>query len=65
MYRVVTKTLRYHNGEWRRQIDPGPWQPSQQQAQSWADYLRSTQIYDVVEVQASTASSELLERLDR
>ncbi len=62
MYRVVTKTLRYQNGQWRRVVETGPWQPYHQWATRWADYLKSTHNYDVVEVQSNVHSRQTAEQ---
>lgn len=53
MYRVVTKTMVNLNGARKREIDLGPWQPSEETAQSWAQYLRTTGLYDTVTVQSN------------
>ena len=55
MYRVVTKTLRYQNSDWRRHVETGPWQPHHQWAADWAQYLESTQRYDRVEIESNVA----------
>ena len=56
MYRVVTKSLHWRDGQVRRKIDRGPWQPREKMAANWADYLRSTGIYDTVVVESNGAN---------
>jgi hypothetical protein len=63
MYRVVTKTLRYQNGQWRRQVESGPWQPHHQWATTWAEYLKSTHHYDVVEIQSNVPGQSAQEAI--
>jgi hypothetical protein len=61
MHRVVTKTMVTQNGIRKREIDLGPWQPSEELARNWAQYLKATGRYDSVTVQTSgrgTASDE-------
>lgn len=53
MYRVVTKTMVIHHKVRKRQIDMGPWQPYEETARSWAQYLESTGLYDSVVVQSN------------
>lgn len=53
MYRVVTKTMVILDRVRKREIDLGPWQPSEETAQSWAQYLRATGRYDSVTVQSN------------
>ena len=53
MHRVVTKAMVTQNGIRKRQIDLGPWQPSEQHARRWAQYLESTGRYDSVTVQSN------------
>jgi hypothetical protein len=53
MYRVVTKTMVTQNGIRKREIDEGPWQPSEELVRNWAQYLQSTGRYDSVTVQIS------------
>lgn len=53
MYRVVTKTMVTLNGVRKREIDLGPWQPSEETAQNWAQYLRAIGRYDTVTVQSN------------
>lgn len=62
MHRVVTKTMVTQNGIRKRDIDLGPWQPSEETAHSWAQFLRSTGRYDSVTVQSNgqSQSSESL-----
>lgn len=57
MYRVVTKAMVFQNGVRRRQIDLGPWQPMEESARRWADYLKATGHYDEVTVQSNGQSS--------
>jgi hypothetical protein len=38
-------------------IDTGPWQPLEQWARQWADYLSSTGFYDRVEVESTVKGS--------
>ena len=38
VYRVITD-VRDHRGNWK--LDPGPWLVSQNEAEFWADYLRT------------------------
>lgn len=52
MYRVVTKRRLPKNGEIRRDVQPGPWQPQEEPVQQWAAYLRSTGFYDSVEIES-------------
>lgn len=56
MYRVVTKTLHWRDGQVRRKVDAGPWHPKEQPARTWADYLRSTGIYDTVLIESNGGS---------
>jgi hypothetical protein len=44
------------NGIRKRQIDLGPWQPSEETARSWAQYLTATGRYDSVTVQSNGQS---------
>ncbi len=53
MYRVVTKARRQYKGMWRQWVDAGPWHPHEQHAQKWAQYLSSTGLYDIVEVESN------------
>jgi hypothetical protein len=53
MHRVVTKAMIYQNGIRKREIDEGPWQPSEDVAKSWAQYLKGTGRYDSVTVQSN------------
>jgi len=53
MYRVVTKAMVTHHKIRKRQIDLGPWQPSEVQAKRWAQYLEATGRYDSVVVQSN------------
>lgn len=53
MYRVVTKTMAVQDGSRKRVIDLGPWQPSEELARSWAQYLQATGRYDSVSVQSN------------
>ena len=64
MYRVVTKSMVIRNGSRRRQIDLGPWQPSEELARSWAQYLEATGRYDTVVVQSNGMSSLKMDRYD-
>ena len=57
MYRVVTKAMVYQNGVRKRQIDLGPWQPLEESARRWANYLEATGHYDTVTVQSNGQSS--------
>ncbi|RFO96027.1 hypothetical protein DIC66_15005 [Rhodoferax lacus] len=58
MYRVVTKSMVTQNGIRKRQIDPGPWQESEQLVRSWAQFLEATGRYDVVTVESNGRSSD-------
>ena len=53
MYRVISKTLHIQDGQRRRTIHKGPWQPVQEWAEQWALYLRSTGLYDTVLVESN------------
>jgi hypothetical protein len=53
MYRVVTKSMVIHHKLRKRQIDLGPWQPSEDTAKSWAQYLKTTGLYDSVVVESN------------
>lgn len=53
MYRVVTKTLQVQGEKRLRAIDAGPWQPVEKWARQWAEFLQSTGLYDVVEVESN------------
>ena len=53
MYRVVTKTMISQNGIRKRQVDPGPWQPSEDLVRSWAQFLEATGRYDSVIVESN------------
>jgi septal ring-binding cell division protein DamX len=57
MHRVVTKAMVTQNGIRKREIDEGPWQPSEALANNWAQYLRSTGRYDSVTVQSNGQES--------
>jgi hypothetical protein len=57
MHRVVTKTMVTQNGIRKREIDEGPWQPSEELARNWAQYLKATGRYDSVTVQSSGHSA--------
>lgn len=63
MYRVVTKTMVTHSGIRKREIDLGPWQPSEEMARNWAQFLQATGRYDSVTVQ-SNGQSKPHEELD-
>lgn len=52
MYRVVTKRRMAKNGEVRRDVQAGPWQPLEEPVQRWAEYLKSTGFYDRVEIES-------------
>ncbi len=52
MYRVVTKQRVPKNGEFRRDVQAGPWQPQEEPVQRWAEYLKGTGFYDCVEVES-------------
>ncbi len=41
------------NGIRQREIDLGPWQPSLERVQSWAQFLQATGRYDTVTVQSN------------
>ena len=41
------------NGIRRRQVDAGPWQPSEGTAKRWANYLEATGHYDSVTVHSN------------
>jgi hypothetical protein len=63
MFRVVTKAMVTRNGIRTRQVDAGPWQPSEGMAKRWAQYLQATGLYDSVSVHSngqtqSVAASE-------
>jgi hypothetical protein len=53
MHRVITKVMDTQNGVRKRFIDLGPWQPSEDTARRWADYLQSTGRYDSVTIQSN------------
>lgn len=53
MYRVVTKARHHYKGLWRQLVDAGPWHPQENHAQKWAQYLSSTGLYDIVEVESN------------
>ena len=57
MYRVVTKAMVTHSGIRKREIDLGPWQPNEETANSWAQYLTATGRYDSVTVQSNGQSA--------
>jgi hypothetical protein len=57
MYRVVTKSRHMQGGRMKWSIDAGPWQPLEQWARQWADYLGSTGFYDRVEVESNVKST--------
>lgn len=57
MYRVVTKSMVTQSGIRKRQIDLGPWQPYEETARSWAQYLTATGRYDSVTVQSNGQSN--------
>lgn len=52
MFRVVTQRRIPRDGQIRRDVQTGPWQPSEEPVQRWANYLRSTGHYDRVEIQS-------------
>ena len=52
MFRVVTQRRVSRDGQVRRDVQTGPWQPSEDPVHRWAEYLRSTGNYDRVEVQS-------------
>jgi hypothetical protein len=58
MHRVVTKAMVTQRGIRKRQIDLGPWQPSEDLARGWARYLESTGRYDSVTVQSNGRSEQ-------
>ena len=45
MFRVITQSLVVRPDGRKRQVDKGPWQPSEEKARSWADYLKATGLY--------------------
>lgn len=53
MFRVVTKAMITRNGVRTRQVDAGPWQPSEGMATRWAQYLEATGLYDSVDVHSN------------
>jgi hypothetical protein len=53
MYRVITKTLVIQHKGRVRVIDLGPWQPTENIAQKWAQYLETTGLYDSVTIQSN------------
>lgn len=53
MFRVVTKSFSYTGGQRRRTTECGPWQPHEQWATDWANYLRSTGNYERVEIESN------------
>ena len=63
MYRVVTKAMVTHHKMRMRQLDLGPWQPSEVQAKRWAQYLEATGRYDSVMVKSNggAQSNEVIE----
>lgn len=52
MFRVVTKRLVPKDGQIRRDTQWGPWQPHEEPARRWAEYLRHTGRYERVEVES-------------
>ncbi len=52
MFRVVTQRRVSRDGQVRRDVQLGPWQPSEEPVYRWAEYLRNTGNYDRVEVQS-------------
>jgi hypothetical protein len=48
------------NGEVRRDVQAGPWQPCEAPVQRWAEYLRSTGFYDRVEIESMRDRDSLL-----
>ena len=48
-----------HSGIRKREIDLGPWQPNEETARSWAQYLTATGRYDSVTVQSNGQSKPL------
>ncbi len=57
MYRVVTKAMRQYKGKWHQVIDAGPWHPVEDRALQWANYLSSTGLYDIVEIESNMRDS--------
>lgn len=57
MYRVVTKAMRQFKGTWQQVIDTGPWHPVEDRALQWANYLSSTGLYDIVEIESNLRDS--------
>lgn len=54
MYRVITKSMiSLRGGGRKRQVDLGPWQTTVYKAQTWADYLERTGLYETVVVQSN------------
>ncbi len=62
MYRVVSKTMHIHGAQRRRTIHKGPWQPRREWALQWAEYLRSTGLYDTIEIESNLPGA-ITERL--
>ena len=52
MFRVVTQRRISRDGQVRRDVQTGPWQPSEEPVRRWAEYLRNTGNYDRVDVQS-------------
>ncbi len=53
MFRVITKSLVVRPDGRRRQVDKGPWQPTEERARAWADFLLATGLYETVVVQSN------------
>jgi hypothetical protein len=53
MFRVVTTTIICCERGRMRQIDLGPWLPTDAEARKWAAYLERTCLYDTVSLQTN------------
>lgn len=53
MFRVVTTCTVIQPDGRKRQVDKGPWQPSEEKARTWAGYLLATGLYERVVVQSN------------
>lgn len=63
MYRVVTKSMMIVGRQRRRCIQKGPWQPVEDWAHQWAEFLRSTGLYDAVVVESNGSGGSQTQRL--
>jgi hypothetical protein len=56
MFRVVTKSMRWHGNQRLRAVHNDPWHPDEDKAVRWAQYLESTGNYDWVEVESNLSN---------